>query len=90
MMVEGKPNPDFILERIVFRSYTLVYTDTGNIMNRIIIPSTALNKSSNNEGHYLMSLYNGNKLHSYEWTELRIENYVIKQVKELSTDEESH
>ena len=34
-----------------------------------------------------MKLYTGKILHSYEWTELPIDNYVIEQVRQFSSDE---
>ena len=34
MIVKRKPNPDFNQDGIVFGSYALVYTGTGNNMNR--------------------------------------------------------
>ena len=43
MIIEVKPNPDFNLEKIVFGSNDLVYADTSNDTNRIIMPSIALN-----------------------------------------------
>ena len=64
-------------------SQVLVYTVTSNGMNSIIIPTIELNESNNHGGYYTMILYNGKILHSYEWTELFIYNYVIKQVKQL-------
>ena len=44
MIVEGKPNPGFNIEIIVFGSYALVYTNTSNYINRRSIPSISLNK----------------------------------------------
>ena len=61
----------------MFGSYDLVYKGTGNGTNRSSIPYIALNKSNNHGGNYLMSLYTGNILHSYEFTELPIDNNVI-------------
>ena len=86
MIVERK-NLDFNQERIVFGSYALVYTGTSNNTRRRIIPSIALNKSKYHGGQYLMSLYTGKRLHSYEWTDLPIENDVIEQVKKFYSDE---
>ena len=77
MIVKGKPNPDFNQERIVFGSYELFYTGTSNGSSIRIIPSIALNESKNHGGHYSMSLYTGKRLHSYEYTKLPIENYVL-------------
>ena len=84
MKVEGKPNPDFNQERVLFGSYNLVYTGTSNDINRISIPSIALNKSNDRGGNYFMSLYTGKILHIYELTELHIDNNVIKKLKQFS------
>ena len=65
----------------------LAYTVTSNNINIISIPFIALNESNDHRGCSFMSLYTGNKIHSYEWTELPIDNYVIKQVNQLSSDE---
>ena len=47
MIVEGKTNTDFNLERIVFGSYYLVHTGTSSDMNRSSILYIALKKSNN-------------------------------------------
>ena len=86
IIVEVKPNPDFNQEMIVFGSYALVYTGTSNNMNRIRIPSIALNESKKIRGYYFMSLYTRKILRSYEWTELPIDKNVIEKVKQLSLD----
>ena len=83
MIVKGNPIPDFKQERILFGLYGLVYIGTINNMNRIIIPSIALNKSNDRVGNYLMISYTGKILHSYKWTELYVDKYVIEQVNQL-------
>jgi hypothetical protein len=86
-IVEAKPNPDFSHKRIVFGSYAIVYTGTDNTMNRRGVPAIALNESNDNGGHYFMSLYTGKRLHSYEWTELPIDDDVIATIKVLARKE---
>ena len=51
MIVEGKKNPDFNQEMVVFGSYALVYTYTSNITNKRSIPPIELNKSNNYGGN---------------------------------------
>ena len=68
MIFKGKTNPNFNQDVIMFGSYALVYTGTSNYMNRRSIPSISLKKSNDHAGHYFISLYTGNILHSYEWT----------------------
>ena len=84
MIVKVKPNKYFNQEWVVFGSFDLVCTGTCNDTNKRSIPPIAINKSKNHGGHYLMSLKTVKILHSYEWTELPIENYVIEQVNSLS------
>jgi hypothetical protein len=86
-IIEGKPNPDFNHQRIVFGSYAIVYTGTDNTMNRRGVPSIALNESNDHGGHYFMSLYTGKRLHSYEWTELPIDDDVVTTIKILARKE---
>ena len=56
MIVEGKPNPYFKQEKIVFGSHALVYTGTRNDTNIRRISSIELNESKDHRGHYFMSL----------------------------------
>ena len=79
-IVQGKPNPDMNHKRIVHGSYAMVYTGTKNDMNRRSVPAIALNASNQHGGHYFMSLYSGKRLNSYEYSELPIEDEVIKRV----------
>ena len=88
MIVKGEPNPDFNQESVVFGSFALFYKVTTNGMNRRIIPPITINESNNHGGHYFMSLYTGKILYSHEWKQLPIENDVIEQVKQFSSDEE--
>ena len=79
MIVKVKPNPDFNQERIMFGLYAQVYIGTSNGTNRKSIPSIALNKSKYHGLHYFMRLYNRKILHSYECTEVPIDNDTIEQ-----------
>ena len=47
------------------------------------LPAIYLSKSNEHGGHYLMNLYIGNRLHSYEWEEIHIDDYEIKIVEIL-------
>ena len=86
-IVEGKPNPDFNNKRIVFGSYALVYIDTDNTMNARSVPAIALEESNDDGGYYFMNLYTGKRLHSYQWTELPIDEDVIAMVQSLAEKE---
>jgi hypothetical protein len=88
-IVEGKPNPDFNIKRIVYGSYAMVYIDTDNTMNARSIPAIALEESNENGGHFFMNLHTGCRIHSYEWTELPIDDDVIARVKELAKNEQT-
>lgn len=88
-IIEGKPNPDFNNKRIVYRSYVMVYIDTDNTMNSRSVPAITLEESNENGGHYFMNLHTGCHIHSYEWTELPIDNNVITRVKELAKNEQT-
>ena len=71
----------------MFGSYSLAYTDTSNNINRRSIPYIVLNETNNRRGNYLMILYTVNILHSYEWTEIPIENDITEKVNQLSSNE---
>ena len=62
----------------------MVYTGTKNDMKRRSVPSIALNESNDCGSRYFMSLYTGKLLHSYQCTELPIDDDVISQVRDLS------
>ena len=83
MIVEGKVNPNFNHKHITFGSYAMVYTGTTNNMKIRSVTAIALNESNEHGGHYLMSLYTGKCLNSYQWTELPIYDDVITQVWDL-------
>jgi hypothetical protein len=87
-IVEGKPNPDFNTKRIVYGSYAMVYIDTDNTMNSRSVLAIALEESNQNGGHYFMNLHSGKRIHSFEWTELPIDEDVISRVKDLATNEQ--
>ena len=89
MIVEGKGNPDFNHKRIKFGSYAMVYTGTTNDIKIRSVPAIAFNKSNYHGGHYLMSLYTGKHLHSYQWTELPINDDIIAQVRYLAEREDT-
>ena len=48
-----------------------------------------MNSSNEHEWHYFMSLYSGKRVHSYNWTDLPIDNDVIHRVEELAKEEEA-
>ena len=87
MLVEGRQKIDLGQKLIEFEAYALVYVGTSNDMKKRSVPSIALKSSNDVGGYYFMSIYTGKKLHSYVWTELPIDNDVIKRVKELATQE---
>ena len=66
MIVEGKGNPNFNHIRITFLSYAMVYNGTANNRKRRSLPDITLNESNEHGGHYLMSIYTGNLLLSYQ------------------------
>ena len=88
MLVEGRQKLDMGQKRIEFGEYALVYVGTSNDMKKRSVPSISLTSSNDFGGYYFMSLYTGKKLHSYVWTELPIDNDVIKRVEELATQEQ--
>ena len=65
----------------------MVYTGTTDEMKRRSVPGITLNESNDHGGHYFMSLYTGKRLHSYQWTELPIDDDVIAQVRGLAEGE---
>ena len=52
----------------------MVFIGTNNTIKIRGVPGIALNYSNRWGGHLLIYLYTGNKLHSYEWEELPIDN----------------
>jgi hypothetical protein len=89
MIVQGLPKPNLQYKRIVYGSYALMYIGTKNDQSTRSIPGIALNPSNEHGGHYFMSLYDGKRLHSYEWKELPIDDDVISRVEELATREDA-
>ena len=89
MIVEGKGNPDVNHKHITFGWYTMVYTGTTNDMKISSVPYIVLNESNDHGGHYLMSLYTGKRLHSYQCTELPLDDDVIAQVRYLAEGKDS-
>ena len=67
----------------------MVYAGTTNNMNGRSVLAIALNSSNEHGGHYFMSLYSGKRIHSYEWTELPIDEDVTDRVEELADLEEA-
>ena len=88
-IVLGLPKPNMKFKRIVFGSYAMVYAGTTNNQNARSVPAIALNSSNEHGGHYFMSLYSGKRIHSYEWTELPIDEDVTDRVEELADLEEA-
>ena len=59
MILLKKPSTDFNTERILFGSYTMVYTGTTNLLKIISIPSIALMESNEDGGQLLIFIYTG-------------------------------
>ena len=89
MIVYDKGNPDFNHDHIPFGSYAMVYIRTKNDMKRRSVPDIALNESNNHGGHYFMSLYTEKRLHSYQFTEIQIDDDLIAQVIYLAEGEDT-
>ena len=75
MIVQGKPNPYFNQKIKIFGYYAIFYICTNITMKYRSLPAIYLSKSNEHGGHYLMNLYIGNSLHSYEWEEIHIDDY---------------
>ena len=61
----------------------MAYTTPTNTMNARDVPDIV--RTSNSAGrNYFMSLHSGKRIHSYQWGELPIGNYVIERVEELA------
>ena len=88
-IVLGLPKPNMKHKRIVFGLHAMVYAGTNNKMDARSLPAIALNSSNEHGGHYFMSLYSGNHIHSYEWKELPIDEETITRVEELAENEEA-
>ena len=82
-IVEGKTKVDLGIRRIHFGSYAMVCIGTQNNMKGRSIPAIALKPSNNARGQFIMSLYT-EKIHSYIWEELPIDDGVIERVEELA------
>ena len=86
-IVLGRHNVDFSTTKIEFGAHVMVYTTTDNTMKERSIPSIALRPSNDAGGYYFMSLYTGEKIHAYHWTEVPIDKGVIDRVEELAYEE---
>ena len=69
-ILEGKDDPDLKTKRIAFGMYALVHTGTSNWMNTLRTTAIGLSESSQNVGHFFMSLHTGKRLHGNSWDEL--------------------
>ena len=87
-IVTGASKPDFNRKRIPFGGYSMVYTNTENNMNSRTVPTILLIEPNDMNGLYFMSLNTGKRIHSKNWEQLPIDEFVIDKVKELATKEE--
>ena len=80
MIVEGKKKLDMKMKMLEFGSYAMIYICTSSNMKQRSVPGIAL-RPSNNEGEMcFMSLYTGQKLHTYEWTKLPVDEDEMERV----------
>ena len=86
-IVLGQGPLDLKYKTIEFGSFVLLYTQTLNNMKRRSVPCIALNPTNEFGGHNFMSLESGRKLHGYKWQELPMDEWVIRRVEELATEE---
>ena len=86
-IVLGRGRPDFSKNHIAFGSYAMVYDGTTNNMRARVVPAIALKPSNEHGGSYFMSLISGQRLHSYQWTELPIADEIIERVHEIAKKE---
>lgn len=87
-IVTGRGAPDFKYNNIVFGSYAMVHLGTNNTMKPRSVPGIALGPSNEWGGQFFMSLFSGKRLHSYKYTELPIDDEVIRRVDELAKKED--
>ena len=86
-IVEGRLPPDFRSKKILFGAYAIVFAGTSNTMHQRGERAIALKETSRG-GHYrFMSLDTGRVIHSYDWRELPINDFVINRVHDLALQE---
>ena len=82
---EGKPQVKFL--KLDFGQYCQVYNGTDSMMKLRSVGAIALRPHNNRGSYSFMSLNTGKKIHSNQWTELAINEEVIKRVEELAEAE---
>ena len=82
-IVEGRNEIGMSKKRITYGAYAEVWIGTQNNMKTRSIPGIALEPSNNDGGYYIMSLYTGQRVNSFQWEELPITDEVIERVEEL-------
>ena len=87
-IVTDASKPDFNRKGIPFGGYTMVYTGTENNMISRTVSVISLKESNDMNGRYFMSLNTGKRIHSKNWDQLPIDEFVIDKVKELAAKEE--
>ena len=62
----------------------MVYTGTSNNIKSISVPLNSLKPSNNNGVEYFMSLYTGERIHSYICEYLPIDDDVIQRMEQMA------
>ena len=61
----------------------MMYTGTENNMNSRTVPVISLKESNDMNGQYFMSLNTGKRIHSKNWDQLPIDEFVIDKFKRI-------
>ncbi len=86
-IVEGRPPPDFSMNKILFGAAAIVFTTTRNTMQQRGERAIAL-RETDRTGHYrFMSLDTGRTIHSSDWQEIPIDDFTINRVQDLALNE---
>ena len=84
MSVEGRSKFDFSKKKVAFGTYILAYTCTTHSMKKKATSAHAFRIPNSTGEYYIMSLYMGKRIHSYQREELYIAEYVIERVETLA------
>ena len=74
---------------MVFGAHAMVFAVTNNRLDARSVSAVALYPSNSHGGHYFMSLYSGERIHSYHWKEVPIDDDVIDRVEMLVEEEKA-
>jgi hypothetical protein len=83
-IVQGRPQPDCSAKKILLGAAAIVFAGTTNTMHQRGERAIALTETES-IGHYrFMSLDSGRPIHSHDWREVPIDDFIINRVHDLA------